>query len=75
MELKEEDIKVKMSLCPECGNSIRIAIEHKMTKESKKSFMKEVLDYNLDVKTISLKEYKENKIDMYCKDTCSKKDN
>ena len=32
--------------------------------------MKEVTKYNLDIKTISLEEYKTSDIEMFCKDNC-----
>jgi hypothetical protein len=73
MEIEEKDVKVKMSICPECGNAVRIAILHTMTKESTKDFMKEVSKYNLDIKTISLIEYRKSNIKLGCNDNCSKK--
>ena len=36
MNLEEKGVKVKMSICPECGNSVIIAIEHRMTEKTKK---------------------------------------
>jgi hypothetical protein len=73
MEIEEKDVKVKMSICPECGNAVRVAILHTMTKESTKDFMKEVSKYNLDIKTISLIEYRKSNIKLGCNDNCSKK--
>ena len=73
MDIEEKDVKVKMSICPECGNAIRVAVEHTMTIKSKKDFMKEVDKYNLDIKTISLTEYRQSKIKLGCDDNCSKK--
>lgn len=70
MEIEEKDVKVKMSVCPECGNSCRIAVEHTMDKQSKKEFMKEVLNHNLDVKTISLEEYRKGGVSLGCKEDC-----
>lgn len=75
MEIQEKDVKVKISYCPECGGACRIAVEHAMTKESKKDFMKEVLKYNLDVKTISLDEYRKGNESLGCKEDCSLKTN
>lgn len=72
-QIEEKDVKVKMACCPECGNPSVVAIEHSMSKESKKDFMKTVSDYNLDIKTISLEEYRNSEIEMFCKETCSKK--
>lgn len=65
--------KVKMSICPECGNVIRVAIEHEMTTKSKNEFAKEVMKYDLQVKTITLTEYRASDIQFYCKDSCSRK--
>jgi hypothetical protein len=73
MEIEEKDVKVKMSICPECKNAVRVAIEHAMDKSSKKDFMKEVDKYNLDIKTISLIEYRESNIQLGCNDNCLKK--
>lgn len=73
MKLEDKDVRVKMACCPECGNPSSVAIEHTMDKQSTKEFMKEVVKYNLDIKTISLEKYRSSGIDMYCKDTCSKK--
>jgi hypothetical protein len=73
MNVEEKDVRVKMSICPECKNAICIAIEHTMTEQTKKDFMKEVTEYNLDVKTISLAEYQQSAIEMFCNENCSKK--
>jgi uncharacterized protein YlaI len=73
MDIKEKDVKVKMSICPECKNAITVAVEHTMDKSSKRDFMKEVDKYNLDIKTISLEEYRNSDIQMFCKDDCSRK--
>ena len=71
-EAKEEiDVMIKMSLCPECGNAIRVAVEHTMDIKSKNSFLKEVMELNLTVKTISLEEYRASNIELYCKEGCN----
>jgi len=72
MELEEKDVKVKMSVCPECGNSIRLAVEHMMDTKSKNEFAKEVMKYDLQVKTITLEEYRSNNIQLFCKPDCSR---
>jgi hypothetical protein len=72
MEIEEKDVKVKMSICPECGNAVRVAILHTMTKESTRDFMNEVSKYNLDIKTISLEEYRKG-IKLGCDEKCSLK--
>ena len=70
MDIQEKDVKIKMSICPECGSMVRVAIEHRMTEDSKKEFMKEVLKYNLDIKTVSLEDFSTSNIEMFCKDDC-----
>ena len=73
MEVAEKDVKIKMSICPECGSAIRVAAEHTMTVKSRNEFTKEVMKYDLQVKTISLEEYRSSNIQLYCKESCSKK--
>ena len=68
--MDEKDVKVKMSICPNCGNAIRVAVEHTMNEKSRKEFMKEVTKYNLDVKTITLDEFRNGDIGLYCKENC-----
>lgn len=69
-KLLDKEVNIKLSVCPQCGNAIRVAVEHKMTAEDKREFAKEVMDYNLQVKTISLEEYNNSKIQFYCKEDC-----
>ena len=73
MEIDDKDVKIKMSVCPECGNAIRVAVEHTMDNKSRNEFAKEVMEYDLQVKTISLEEYRASDIQLYCKDSCSRK--
>ena len=73
MDIEEKDVRVKMSICPECKNAVRVAVEHTMDKSSKKDFMKEVEKYFLDIRTIPLIEYRQSKIKLGCDDNCSKK--
>lgn len=54
-KLPDELVKVVISSCPKCEGEVRVAIEHLMNK---KDFYKEVVKYNLSVKTISLAEFK-----------------
>ena len=39
--MEDKDVKIKMSVCPECGNAIRVAVEHTMDTKSKNEFAKE----------------------------------
>lgn len=64
--LADEDVKIKLSLCRKCNGIIRAAVEHKMDTKSKNEFLKEVMKYDLSVKTIPLLEYKEVK-NRWCK--------
>lgn len=73
--MEDKDVKIKMSVCPECGNAIRVAAEHTMDGESKNEFAQEVMQFNLQVKTISLEEYRTSNVQLYCKDDCSRKNN
>lgn len=75
MKIEEKNVKVKISHCSQCGGACRIAIEHTMDIQSKNNFMKEVLKYNLDVKTISLEEYRKGNESLGCKEGCSLKTN
>lgn len=68
--MEDKDVKVKMSVCPECGNAIRVAVEHTMDIRSKLEFAKEVMKHDLQVKTISLQQYRSSNVQMYCKDNC-----
>lgn len=70
--MEDKDVKVKMSVCPECGNAIRVAVEHEMDATSRFEFAEEVMDFNLQVRTISLEEYRKANIQMYCKHIVSK---
>ena len=70
IEVDKYDIRVKMAICPECGNATRYAILNVMTKNSKKEFMKEVFNNDLQVKTLSLNEFNDSKVKLYCKDNC-----
>ena len=72
--MEDKDVKIKMSVCPECGNAIRIAVEHEMDTKSKNEFAKEVMKYDLQVKTISLEQYRSSNIQLYCKDDCPRKE-
>jgi hypothetical protein len=73
MDIEEKDVRIKMSICPECGNALRVAVEHTMTTKGKNEFAKEVMKYDLQVKTISLEEYRNSNVKLYCDDNCSKK--
>lgn len=61
--LPDEEVNVKMSLCGECEGIIRVAVEHMMDTKSKNSFGKEVVKYNLSVKSMPLLEYREKNPD------------
>jgi len=58
IELPDEQVKIVISNCNKCKHAIRLGVEHMMDKED---FYKEVVKYNLTVKTLSLIEYRANK--------------
>ena len=60
--MEDKDVRVKISICPKSGNVIRVAIEHMMDAKSKNEFAKEVMEHNLQVKTISLEEYRNTNV-------------
>ena len=64
--LLDEQVKVIVSICPKCKSYVRAAVHHLMTAKSKKDFMKEVIKYDLDVKTIPLLDYR-NSGTSFCK--------
>lgn len=68
--LTDEQVKVLVSICPKCKSYIRIAIKHLMTAQSKRQFMNEVLEHDLEVKTTLLTDYRNSGIS-FCK--CKKK--
>lgn len=68
-DLPDTEVKVKVSCCNACTFVVRASIEHQMNEETKKEFYKEVSDYELDVKTIPLLEYRKGVF--FC--TCSNK--
>ena len=70
--IEDKDVKIKMSICPECGNAIRMSVEHMMDTKMRNEFAKEVMKYDLQVKTISLEEYRKSKIELYCKKNCTR---
>jgi hypothetical protein len=57
-EILDDQVKVKLSICNKCNGVVRSAIEHKMTVKTKHAFAKEVLEYNLTVKTQLLTDFK-----------------
>ena len=59
--LPDEEVKIKLSLCQKCNGIVRAAVEHQMNTKSKNEFLKEVMKYDLSVKTIPLLEYRSGK--------------
>ena len=65
-ELPDEQVKVIVSICPKCKSYVRAAVHHLMTATTKKEFMNEVINYDLDVVTIPLLDYR-NSGTSFCK--------
>lgn len=59
-DLKDEDVKVKISTCQKCGGIVRASVVHTMDTKSKNSFAKEVMKHNLSVKEIPLLDYRKD---------------
>ena len=67
--IPDEEVKIKMAVCPECKNSIMVSVVHTMDNDSHKKFAKHSKE-GYDIITISLQEYREKKVKMYCEKTC-----
>lgn len=66
-EVLDEDVKIKQSICPKCDGVVRSAVLHLLKGKSKNEFAKEVMDYNLSVREISLMEYRAATTTQWCK--------
>ena len=58
MKITDEKVIVKLSICNKCNGIVRCAVEHMMETKSKNEFAKEVMQYNLTVKSQPLLEYR-----------------
>jgi len=67
--IPDEEVKIKMAVCPKCKNAIMVSVVHTMDNDSHKKFAKHSKE-GYDIITISLEEYREKKIKMYCEKTC-----
>ncbi len=67
-EIEDKDVIIKMSLCGECKNIVRVAVKHMMTTKSKNSFLKECMEHNLSIKEMPLLKYRsDNPASCKCK--------
>ncbi len=57
-DVPEDQVIVKQSICNTCFGVVRSAIDHIMTKKSRNDFSKEVFEYNLSVRSITLDHYR-----------------
>lgn len=64
--IPDDQVKIKLSVCKKCGNMVRAAVSHQMTRKMKIEFMNEVMDHDLSVETITLPEYRERNLN-FCK--------
>lgn len=53
-----ENVFAKVSCCGNCGGIVRAAVEHMMDLKSKNDFAREVMKYNLSVKSIQIEKYR-----------------
>lgn len=65
--VKESEVLVKISYCQKCNGMVRAAVQHLMDKNSKKEFMKDVMENDLAVKDISLIDYRKGQTWCDCK--------
>ena len=61
-DLPNEKVRVKLSICPKCKGYVRSAVEHLMSAYSSDYFFEEAKKHNLDIRTFSLLEYREDKV-------------
>ena len=60
-KLPDEKVTVKISTCPKCDGTVRVAIEHEMDKKDRKEFAMEAMEHNLNISHLPLLDYrKEN---------------
>lgn len=62
VDVPENEVVIKISICPKCNGWVTVAVKHMMTTKGKNEFKKDVFEHNLSVKEISLIEYREDKI-------------
>lgn len=63
IQIKDEDVIVKRSICSKCQGLVRVAVKNTMDAKSKREFAKEVFQYNLSVSEISLEDFHKEKSD------------
>ena len=56
--MNNDNPKVKVSTCRKCRGFVRTAILHMMNKRSTKEFSDEAFKYNLDIKEMTLNQFK-----------------
>ena len=56
-KIDHDNPSVKLSTCPTCKGSIRVAVTHTMTPKGQMEFSKEVMKYDLNVQNMPLSEY------------------
>ena len=67
--IPDEEVKIKMAICPECKNAIMVSVVHTMDNDSHRKFANHSKE-GYDIITISLEKYRAKKIKMYCDKTC-----
>ena len=59
-KIEEKDVIVKISSCNKCKGLVTVAVKHMMTTKTKNSFMRDVMDYNLNVTEQPLLDWKKD---------------
>ena len=67
-DLPDDQVNIKISICNRCGGLVTSAVEHLMSRSSKNSFAKEAFEYDLQIKTISLLEFRKTEFNFCIED-------
>lgn len=63
-EIPDDQVRIKQSICGVCNGWVRSAVAHMLSTRESTDFAKEAMKYNLSIREIPLKEYREQKVSM-----------
>jgi len=61
-QLEEYKVQVIISYCQKCNGWVTVAIKHLMSQKENTQFMRDVIKYDLLIKTMPLVEYRNTKM-------------
>lgn len=61
-KLPDDQVKIKLSICTSCKGFVRAAVDHKLTTVERNRFAKEAMQFNLEIRTIPLLDYRKQEI-------------